>query len=483
MVPGLAGVGYGQLIGTASVVSYYCSLIALSLHFLVSSLQPVLPWTVCHPALVQEHLVCLSSSHNTSVLADNQSVISPAEQYFIQGVLKAKDDISDGIGTPDLELTICLAVCWVLLFLTLWKGVASSGKVAYFTAIFPYLVLISLLIRGLTLPGAADGVLFYLTPKWEELLNLKVWYAAVTQSFFSLSTGFGALITYSSYNDFKHNSYRDALIISIADTFTSLLAGFVIFSILGNLAFELNVHVKDVVDSGPGLAFVSYPSALAKFDFLPQLFSVLFFLMLVTLGLGSATGLTSGIIAVVCDTNTRWNRTVVTAIICVIGFLIGLVYVTPGGQAVLTLVDFFGGGFIIFFLAMIEVAAVSWIYGVRRFSKDIEFMLDVSVGFYWKFCWGVFVPLCLLGIFLYFLLTYKPLTYQNKPYPTFAEIAGYLLTTLAIIQLPIWLLHAVYKVGWNKFWTVFVPSRQWGPAVPGDREEWLRRDWETVTKF
>ena len=53
---------------------------------------------------------------------------------------------------------------------------------------------------------------------------------------------------------------------------------------------------------------MSYPSALAKFDVVPQLFSVLFFLMLVTLGLGSATGLTSGIIAVVCDSNPRWNK-------------------------------------------------------------------------------------------------------------------------------------------------------------------------------
>ena len=161
------------------------------------------------------------------------------------------------------------------------------------------------------LDGAMEGIMFYLTPQWSELLNLKVWYAAVTQSFFSLSTGkiffggfqgtwvpififlgFGALITYSSYNDFKHNSYRDAWIISFTDTLTSMLAGLVIFSILGSLAHELGVPVKAVVDSGPGLAFVSYPSALAKFDgpVLPQLFSVLFFLMLITLGLGSATG-------------------------------------------------------------------------------------------------------------------------------------------------------------------------------------------------
>jgi solute carrier family 6 amino acid transporter-like protein 5/7/9/14 len=101
---------------------------------------------------------------------------------------------------------------------------------------------------------------------------------------------------------------RDALIISIVDMMTSLLAGLVIFSILGkssnvcffwslchlclissflgNLAYELGVEVDEVVKSGTGLAFVSYPSAIAKFDWMPQLFAVLFFLMLITLGLG-----------------------------------------------------------------------------------------------------------------------------------------------------------------------------------------------------
>ena len=84
--------------------------------------------------------------------------------------------------------------------------------------------------------------------------------------------------------------------------------GLVIFSILGSLAHELGVPVKAVVDSGPGLAFVSYPSALAKFDVVPQLFSVLFFLMLITLGLGSATGLTTGIITVFCDLYPDKNK-------------------------------------------------------------------------------------------------------------------------------------------------------------------------------
>ena len=63
---------------------------------------------------------------------------------------------------------------------------------------------------------------------------------------------------------------RDAVIISIVDTFTSLLAGFTIFSILGNLAFELGVPVSEVIKSGAGLAFISYPTAIGKFEFAPQ---------------------------------------------------------------------------------------------------------------------------------------------------------------------------------------------------------------------
>lgn len=61
-----------------------------------------------------------------------------------------------------------------MVFLTLWKGVASSGKVAYFTALFPYVILIALLARGVTLPGSLEGILFYIRPQWEQLLNVNV---------------------------------------------------------------------------------------------------------------------------------------------------------------------------------------------------------------------------------------------------------------------------------------------------------------------
>ena len=189
---------------------------------------------------------------------------------------------------------------------------------------------------------------------------------------------------------------------------------------LGNLASELNVPVEEVIKSGTGLAFISYPMAIAKFDYVPQLFAVLFFLMLITLGLGSATGLTSAVIAIIADNKPEWNKTYVTAVVCVAGFAIGTVYLTPGGQHVLNLVDFYGGGFMIFALAVLEVVAISYIYGMRRVLEDIKFMLDVDLSIYWKFCWGFLIPGALSFFFLYFTATFDRIEYAGVPYPDIA---------------------------------------------------------------
>ena len=94
--------------------------------------------------------------------------------FFRYEVLKEAKDINSGIGYPDWRLALCLAFCYTLLFFTLWKGVASSGKVAYVTAIFPYIVLFTLLVRGVTLPGSYNGIMFYITPKWEKLYSPQV---------------------------------------------------------------------------------------------------------------------------------------------------------------------------------------------------------------------------------------------------------------------------------------------------------------------
>jgi solute carrier family 6 amino acid transporter-like protein 5/7/9/14 len=446
---------------------------SLTCFYFFSSFQAILPWTQCDP----EWLNCFNTGDNYTGLnlTDQKSSV---ELYFTNDVLKMTPSIDDGIGDPEWRLVLCLLFSWIIVCLILIKGVTSSGKAAYFTAIFPYVVLITLLIRGVTLEGAADGILFFITPQWDKILEPQVWYAAVTQCFFSLCVGFGPIIMFSSYNPFRHNIYRDATVVSFMDTFTSLLAGVTIFAILGNLAHESGKNIEEVVQGGTGLAFISYPEAIAKFNLVPQLFAVLFFLMLFTLGVGSATALTGCVITIICDAFPHFKRWMVTVVISVVGFIIGLVYITPGGQYILDVVDFFGGGFIIFVLAVIETVAICWIYGLNKFLKDVEFMLGIRLGIYWQFSWGVFIPVALIGIFIYSLANFRVFQMGDYIYPTSVIVAGWVIAMSALIQVPLWGIYVVYKEkkGSNfieRLKNSFVSTDAWGPKDPKTRAAWL----------
>ncbi|KXJ72615.1 hypothetical protein RP20_CCG017552 [Aedes albopictus] len=172
--PLFKGIGIGQLVGTTSVVSYYVSLIALTLSYMFASFASVLPWATCKETWGDN---CVDSSLIANEMRDNNSSagqkVSSSQIYFLNIVLKEKDSIDDGIGAPDWKLTLWLLLAWVVIFLVLVRGVKSSGKVAYFLAIFPYVVLIIILVRALTLDGAVDGVIFFIKPQWDELLNPK----------------------------------------------------------------------------------------------------------------------------------------------------------------------------------------------------------------------------------------------------------------------------------------------------------------------
>ena len=140
MLPLFRGIGFGQIIGCFYIATYYSSLIALAIFYFFASYTEVLPWTVCNPDIdIGEKQICrttidfktsfLNASIKSNNTQSNLRFISPAEQYFRYEVLKAKSSIDDGIGTPDVRLVGCLFLCYVFLFLSMWKGITSSGKV------------------------------------------------------------------------------------------------------------------------------------------------------------------------------------------------------------------------------------------------------------------------------------------------------------------------------------------------------------------
>ncbi|KAB7501838.1 Sodium-dependent nutrient amino acid transporter 1, partial [Armadillidium nasatum] len=344
MVPAMKGIGYSQVISTWAVVTYYVSLMATTMFYFFASFKSELPWSNC-PA---NSSGCFDASLNHTFL--NQSLhedsMSASENYYSNVVTKTyKRGLDDGLFAPDLYLALCLLGSWLVLFVIISRGVKSSGKAAYFMALFPYVVLFGLLGKGLTLPGSWKGIKYFFTPDFSRLLELNVWKAAVGQCFFSLSVGFGSIVMLSSYNDFRHNVYRDALIISVTDTGTSILAGATTFGILGYLSEEMGVeNVADVLKGGgTKLAFVTYPDVITHLNWYPQIFAVSFFLMLFTLGMGSATALTGVVITVVCDNLPNLSRFKVTVGVCILGFLLGLFYVTPQGEYILKLIDTYLG--------------------------------------------------------------------------------------------------------------------------------------------
>lgn len=93
---------------------------------------------------------------------------------FSKEVLKEKETIYDGAGSPDLQLSLYLALAWILVSLIMIKGIKSSGKASYFLAIFPYIVMAVLFVRAVTLPGAVNGIIYLFKPQWRELANPRV---------------------------------------------------------------------------------------------------------------------------------------------------------------------------------------------------------------------------------------------------------------------------------------------------------------------
>ncbi|XP_044731735.1 sodium-dependent nutrient amino acid transporter 1-like isoform X2 [Chrysoperla carnea] len=471
--PGFVGVGFGQMLGTICVATYYCSLMALTFYYMVASFTTELPWAKCLPEWGD---ICYDSAPGGNYTnATNRR--SSSELYFYKTVLKEAPNIDDGIGMPDLRLTICLLISWICIFVVAIRGVKSSGKASYFLALFPYVIMFALFIRAVTLPGAGDGIIFFIKPQWEKLLEPQVWYAAVTQAFFSLNVGFGTIIMYSSYNNFAQNVKRDAMIVTTLDTLTSLLAGSTIFGILGNLAYVSQEDITNVVKGGTGLAFVSYPDAIAKFDWAPQFFSVLFFFMLFVLAVGSLVALINNLSTCLKDEFTNLKSWHISLGLSVIGFIVGLIYVTPGGQFMLTLIDYFGGTFIILVVAIFEMACIMWVYGLNNFCIDVEFMLNIKVGAYWRVCWGFVSPLLLIVITIYTFVTIEPLKYNGVGYPTSFLAIGWLILFVGCIQLPIWACWAIWKNSKNpKSMTIcaaFKPNESWGPKNQNSKMDWI----------
>ncbi|CAI9734865.1 sodium- and chloride-dependent glycine transporter 1-like [Octopus vulgaris] len=495
--PLFKGIGVGMVIVSGIVCVYYNVIIAWTLYYLFMSFRSTLPWSTCGNSWNTKY--CVEDDHNnasalngtsnengTYSIFQNVSVaqvfnhsmrVSASEEYWENQVLK----ITSGIEIPGVirwELLLFLIFAWLIVFLCLFKGIEVLGKLMHFAAPFPYFVLFILLIRGVTLPGSLEGIKFYIIPRFEELKKFQVWGDAALQIFYSIGMAWGGIITMASYNEFNHDVYKDALIVPMINCATSIFAGFVIFSVLGFMAFETGVSVDNVVRQGPGLTFVAYPEALSRLP-ISSLWAVLFFLMLFIIGLDSQFGMFETMLSAFMDEYPeylRGKKTLICAVACFVELLLGLPCITQGGIYVLQIMDWYCASFSLMLISLAECVVIAWIYGVDRFYKDIELMIGYQPCRWWKISWCFITPAVILFIWLFSVSTLGPVTYGDIQYPPWAIRFGWILGLVSLVPIPLVMIYSIYRAEgtfMERVKSLIKPAPNWGPVLPENRKLYL----------
>ncbi|KAJ7985034.1 hypothetical protein DPEC_G00360940 [Dallia pectoralis] len=442
--PKLAGIGFSSCMVCFFVALYYNVIIGWSLFYLGNSFQYPLPWQECpkHGNLTVEE--CAASD--------------PTTYFWFRKALDITDSI-DETGQFNPIITACLLAAWTIVCLGMFKGIKSSAKVMYFSSVFPYVVLLCFLIRGLMLDGATEGIKYMFYPKLAILGEVQVWRQAATQVFFALGLGFGSVIAYSSYNPRSNNCHRDALTVSTINFLTSVLATLVVFAVLGfraknvamgcltrnlklleqvsvsslnmdllptfNISDASSVSLESYSDwftahgamvpgnltdcslkeemnkgvEGTGLAFIAFTEAMTLFPGSP-FWSALFFLMLLNLGLSTMFGTMEGILTPLADNFKvlKRHKTLLTVFSTVIGFLIGLLFTQRCGNYFVMMFDDYSATLPLIIVVVFECFSVSWLYGADRFLDDIEKMLHWRPPVVYKYLWKYVCLLAMIGL-------------------------------------------------------------------------------------
>ncbi|XP_009914982.2 sodium- and chloride-dependent transporter XTRP3 isoform X1 [Haliaeetus albicilla] len=491
--PYLCGVGVASVVVSFFLSMYYNVINAWAFWYLFHSFQDPLPWATCP----------LNSNHTG--YEEECEKTSSTQYFWYRQTLNISPSL-EASGNVQWEQALCLTLAWLVVYLCILRGTESTGKVVYVTASLPYCVLIIYLIRGLTLHGAVNGLVYMFTPKLEQLSNPKTWISAATQIFFSLGLGFGSLIAFASYNEPTNNCERHAIIVSLINSTTSIFASIVTFSIYGFKATfnyescinkvillllnafdleegsltadnlnemkdylmvthpqeysQLSPQLKncsleaelDTAVQGTGLAFIVYSEAIKNME-VPQLYSVLYFVMLLMLGIGSMLGNTAAILTPLTDSRviaTRFPKEVISGVVCFINCVIGLIFTMEAGNYWFDIFNDYAATLSLLLIVLVETIAVCYIYGIRRFEKDLYTMIGRKPNWYWKIMWAFASPLLIISLFIFYLTDYiltGTLQYQawdatqgqlvTKDYPSYALAVIGLLVAASTMCIPL----------------------------------------------
>lgn len=356
----------------------------------------------------------------------NQAWGDNAKDFLFNGFLHLQDEVTTGF-TFVPEVLVPQLIVWIvtigILAFGVSKGIARANLIFMPLLVVMFVVLV---VQSLFLPGAVDGLNALFTPNWAALADPGVWAAAYGQIFFSLSVGFGIMVTYSSYLERKTDLTGSGFVVAFANSSFELLAGIGVFAALGFMAQASGTSVDDVATGGIGLAFVAFPTLISQAPLGPFI-GVLFFGSLVFAGLTSLISLVEVVIAAVRDKLSIGRVPATLAVGIPMAGLSLLLFPTTTGLYLLDVVDEFVNKFGILAGALATVIAV--VVVARKLpllSRHISRVSSVPVGKLWMLLAGVISPIALTYILVSELVTKLGSVYGDGDYPAeFVNIYGW----------------------------------------------------------
>ncbi|SFL36208.1 sodium-dependent transporter [Halanaerobium salsuginis] len=295
-------------------------------------------------------------------------------------------------------------IFWHGVFMLLTVVVIGAGIVNGIQKLVKYLmpilfiIIILLIFRSLTLNGAARGLSFYLKPDFSEI-TLQTFADAISQAFFTLSLGMGAMITYGSYLNKKESITESAVYVIIFDTLVALLAGFAIFPAVFSFGFD--------PASGPGLTFITLPAVFTKMPF-GNFFSLIFFVLLTIAALTSSISMLEVVVAFLVD-EYSWSRKKASYLVGLLIFLVGIPPLL--GYSKLATINFLGMNLLdsydwitntIFLPAggILTAIFVGHIWGSKQAAIEANQNSRLKIGLIYEILLKYIVPLAVLAIML-----------------------------------------------------------------------------------
>ncbi|CAI2364123.1 unnamed protein product [Moneuplotes crassus] len=395
--------------------TYFLCLISWCFAFLLNSFQDPLPWA---PKVNEDGKIEVFSN-----------------RYFVGEFLDKSDSLFD-IRSYNPTIMFSLVLIMAFVFFTLYRGIHSAKYVSYFVVPLPYFILGVFFIKGITLEGFSSGWAYLYKPDWSKLWTLSIWSDGAGQAIFSSGLANNTLIKFASHRKNDEPLLSSSILLPCLNFATSLFASLALFSFVGHASYTSGIPIDDMNVQGMELSFVVYPALINTLPW-PNLWSILFFTMMTSLGLGTEyiyVEVCSDIFHGVCNRRKKFKgkKIVMTLIFCLIILILNLAFfASSAGYYWLKYVDRYSATINLVVFSFVQIVLFVYFLPLEDLLKRIKKFGETTPKLY-VICLKYICPV--FALFLSTMAVYGDITRKDKPKETIDVIVCNIIFAIPLLS-------------------------------------------------